>query len=69
MTDSKINDVLNRYSADLHAEFDRMTVKQLRTYANQHHVPLGGESTKAGIIHEMVAQLRHRKSLHLTGEA
>lgn len=68
LTDKKISETLSRYSADLYAEFTRMTVKQLRTYANQHHVPLGGESIKAAIIQEMVGQLRHRKSLELTGE-
>lgn len=56
---------LNRYEDDLRAEFTNMTVKQLRTYANQNHVPLGGESTRAGIISEMVGQLRHRKSLRM----
>ena len=51
---------LSRYASDLYAEFSRMTVKQLRTYANQNHVPLGGESTKPAIISEMVSQLRYR---------
>lgn len=68
LTDESMAEKLGHYSNDLYAEFACMTVKQLRTYANQHHVPLGGASTKASIIQEMVAQLRHRKSLELTGE-
>lgn len=54
---------LARYSSELYAEFSRMTVKQLRTYANQNHIKLGDESTKAAIIQKMVGQLRHLRLL------
>ena len=56
---------LSRYTSELYAEFGRMTVKQLRTYANQNRVPLGGESTKAAIISEMVGQLRNRRLVRM----
>ena len=59
---------LARYTDDTYAMLSRMTVKQLRTYANQHHVPMGGQSTKAGLISEMVGQLRHRMLLEMEGE-
>ena len=59
---------LSRYTNDLQAMLSRMTVKQLRTYANQHHVPMGGETTKAGLLSEVVGQLRHRRSLEMEGE-
>lgn len=58
-------DELDRYTADVQAELSRMTVKQLRTYANQHHVPMGGESTKAMLLQEMVWQLRYRRSIEM----
>lgn len=59
---------LAHYSADLYGEFSRMTVKQLRTFANQNHVPLGGESSKPNIISEIVGQMRYRKLLEMEGE-
>lgn len=59
---------LARYTDDTYAMLSRMTVKQLRTYANQHHVPMGGQSTKAGLISEMVGQLRNRMLLEMEGE-
>jgi len=67
LTDKQLEE-LSHYTNDVHAMLSAMTVKQLRTYANQHHVPMGGESTKAALIQEMVGQLRHRKSLEMEGE-
>lgn len=58
---------LANYSADLYAELSRMTVKQLRTYANQHRVALGGASVKSAIISEMVGQLRNRRLSEMEG--
>lgn len=69
LTDKKLNETLSRYVADLYAELSRMTVKQLRTYANQNRVPLAGASGKESIIAEMVAQLAHRKYAELTKAA
>jgi hypothetical protein len=60
---------LARYTDDTYAMLSRMTVKQLRTYANQHRVPMGGQSTKAGLISEMVGQLRNRMLLEMEGES
>lgn len=60
---------LASYTNDVQAMLSAMTVKQLRTYANQHHVPMGGESTKAALISEMVGQLRHRKLMEMEGDA
>lgn len=56
---------LARYTSELYAELTKMTVKQLRTYANQNRVPLGGASSKASIVQEMVGKLRHRKLLEM----
>lgn len=60
---------LARYSSELYAELTKMTVKQLRTYANQNRVPLAGASTKAAIVSETVGQLRHRRMLEMEGAA
>lgn len=62
---------LASYTEDMHAMLSAMTVKQLRTYANQHRLGgcLGGASTKAGLISEMVSQLRYRRSLEMEGDA
>lgn len=54
---------LNDYEEELRAELGAMTVKQLRGYANEHHVPLAGESAKRAIVGEIVAQMRHREYL------
>lgn len=59
---------LASYTADAYAMLSAMTVKQLRTYANQNHIPMGGESTKSGLIQEMVGQMRHRKMLEMEGK-
>lgn len=59
---------LARYASDAHAMLSAMTVKQLRTYANQNHIPMGGASAKAELIQEMVGQMRHRRWLEMTGE-
>ncbi len=67
LTRQQLNE-LSRYVNDLEAELSCMTVKQLRTYANQNHVPLGGESTKRGILSEMIGQLRYQKTLEMRGE-
>ena len=62
---------LASYTNDMHAMLSSMTVKQLRTYANQHRLggSLGGASTKAALISEMVCQLRHRKLMEMEGDA
>ena len=62
---------LAHYTDDTYAMLSRMTVKQLRTYANQHGLNgcLGGASTKAGLIGEMVGQLRYRKWMEMEGDA
>lgn len=61
---------LARYTNDLHAELSAMTVKQLRTYANQHALQgsLGGASTKAELVGEIVGQLRNRRLMEMEGE-
>lgn len=59
---------LSRYEFDLYAELSRMTMKQLRTHANQQRIPLAGASTKGAIVQEMVGQLRHRRLLEMGGE-
>lgn len=59
---------LDRYAEDARAMLAAMTVKQMRTYAHQHHVPMGGESTKAGLLSEMVGQLRHRRWMEMGGD-
>jgi len=62
---------LASYTNDTHAMLSSMTVKQLRTYANQHRLGgcLGGASTKAELISEMVGQLRYRKLIDMEGDA
>lgn len=69
LTDSQ-REELARYAADTYAMLSRMTVKQLRTYANQHALrgSLGGASTKAELRQEIVGQLRHRRMLEMEGE-
>ena len=61
---------LARYTNDLHAELSAMTAKQLRTYANQHALQgsLGGASTKAALVGEIVGQLRNRRLMEMEGE-
>ena len=61
---------LARYTNDTQAMLSRMTVKQLRTYASQHRLngSLGGASTKAALVQEMVGQLRNRRLLEMEGE-
>jgi hypothetical protein len=61
---------LAHYTDDTYAMLSRMTVKQLRTYAGQHRLngSLGGASTKAALIQEMVGQLRNRRLLEMEGE-
>ena len=62
---------LRRYEADTRATLSAMTVKQIRTYANQRRLGgcLGGASTKAALIGEVAGQLRHRRALEMEGEA
>ena len=61
---------LARYESQMDAELSRMTVKQLRTYASEHHLngSLGGATTKRGLRGEIVGQLRHRRLLEMEGE-
>ena len=58
---------LAAYTASLYAELSSMTVEKLREYAREHHVPMGGESTKASMVQEMVGQLRHRRLIEMEG--
>ena len=50
---------LNQYEEELRAELSAMTVKQLRQYAREHHVPLAGASAKRAIVSEIAGQMRH----------
>ena len=59
---------LAAYTTAIYAELSGMTVARLREYAREHHVPLGGESTKPKLVQEMVGQLRHRRLLEMEGE-
>lgn len=60
---------LNRYEDDLRAELGAMTVKQLRQFAREHHVPLAGASAKRAIVSEIVGQMRHWEYLRQCEEA
>lgn len=59
------NESLASYSAELYAEFSRMNVKQLRTYANQNRIELDGATEKSAIIQQMVGQLRNRRMMEV----
>ena len=50
---------LNRYEEELRAELSAMTVKQLRQYAREHHVPLAGASSRRAIVGEIASWMRH----------
>ena len=50
---------LNRWEEELRAELSAMTVKQLRQYAREHHVPLAGASSRRAIVGEIASQMRH----------
>lgn len=50
---------LDRYEDELRAELSAMTVKQLRQYAREHHVPLAGASSRRAIVGEIASQMRH----------
>ena len=50
---------LNRYEDELRAELGRMTAKELRGFAREHHVPLAGASSKQQLVSEIVGQMRH----------
>lgn len=50
---------LNRYEEELRAELSAMTVKQLRQYAREHHVPLVCASSRRAIVGEIASQMRH----------
>lgn len=50
---------LNQWEEELRAELSAMTVKQLRQYAREHHVPLAGASAKRAIVGEIASQMRH----------
>ena len=55
---------LDRYADELDAELRRMTVKELRGYAREHHVALGyAAARKDALLGEIVAQMRHRMAL------
>lgn len=51
---------VDRYEDDLSAMLRSMTGKQLRQYARDNHVPLGGANTKHDMRVEICAQMRHR---------
>ena len=40
-------------------KLSKKTVKQLREFAHEHHIPLGGQSTKHGILDEIMGQYGH----------
>lgn len=40
----------------IRAKLERMTVKQLRQFARDRHISLGGESTKQNLIIEIMGQ-------------
>lgn len=60
---------LNRYEEELRAELGAMTVKELRQYARDHHVPLAGASAKRAIVSEIAGQMRHWEYLRQCEEA
>ena len=68
MTDAQRRE-LAAYTTGVYAELSRMMVAQLRAYAREHYVPMGGESTKAGLVQEMVGQLRHRRLMEMEAGA
>ena len=71
MLTEKQRDMLARYANDMQAMLSRMTVKQLRTYANEHQLNgcLGGATTKRELCSEIVSQMRYRKGLEMEGDA
>ena len=61
---------LERYADELDAELRRMTGKELRGYAREHHIALGyAAARKDAMRGEIVAQMRHRRLLEMEGEA
>lgn len=42
------------------AKLSCMTVRQLREFARDNHISLGGESSKQGLITEMMGQYGHQ---------
>ena len=41
-------------------KLSKKTVKQLREFARENHISLGGESTKRGILTEIMGQYGHQ---------
>lgn len=41
-------------------KLSKKTVKQLREFAREHHITLGGESSKRGILDEIMGQYGHQ---------
>lgn len=54
-------DVARRQERDrIRIELNKMTVKQLRQFARENHISLGGESTKQGLVTEIMGQYGHQ---------
>ena len=46
--------------ARIRIKLSKKTVKQLREFAHEHHISLGGQSTKRGILDEIMGQYGHQ---------
>ena len=46
--------------ARIRIKLSKKTVKQLREFARENHISLGGESTKCGILTEIMGQYGHQ---------
>lgn len=68
MTRERMAELLERFEDDLRAELGAMTVKELRQFARERHVPLAGASAKRAIVSELALQLRHREYMRMCEE-
>lgn len=49
--------------ARIRIALNKMTVRQLRQFARDRHISLGGESSKQGIVTEIMGQYGHQWKL------
>lgn len=49
--------------ARIRMALNKMTVKQLRQFARDRHISLGGESSKQGLVTEIMSQYGHQWKL------
>lgn len=49
--------------ARIRMALNKMTVKRLRQFARERHISLGGESSKQGLVTEIMSQYGHQWKL------